>query len=90
MDCILCNEKKYVMVKGYQVDRQFKVNCPFCSEEKPEAEKTVAPDKKSERSCEYCGGAGKVTIEAQDKTARTVTCGHCNGSGDEPIGKHEG
>ena len=90
MDCILCKGKEYVMVKGYQIDRQFKVNCPFCAEDKTEAEKNIVPDKKSGITCEYCDGAGKVTIEAQDKTSRIVTCGHCNGSGDEPVNRHEG
>lgn len=90
MDCKLCNGKEYVMVKGYQVDRKFKVNCPFCEEGKPETKKTGSSDKNSGMTCEYCDGVGEVTIEAQDKTARTVTCGHCDGSGDEPTGKREG
>lgn len=85
MDCILCRENGYVLVKGYQVDRQFKVSCPFCAKEKFEGEKTGAPDKKLGMTCTCCDGVGKVTIEAQDKTARTVSCYHCNGSGDEPV-----
>jgi len=34
MDCFLCKNTGYVMVKGYQTDKQFKVNCPFCAEDK--------------------------------------------------------
>ncbi len=51
MDCILCRENGYVLVKGYQVDRQFKVSCPFCAKEKFEGEKIGAPDKKLGMTC---------------------------------------
>ena len=84
MNCILCKNTGYVLVKGYQTDKQFKVNCPFCQEDKPETEEAVSQVKRSGAACEQCSGTGKVTIEAQDGTARTVSCGHCDGSGNEP------
>lgn len=86
MDCLLCNNIGYVMVKGYQTDKQFKVNCPFCSEKKSDNKEAGPQDKKTGTTCGYCSGAGEVTIEGQDKTPRVVTCGHCNGSGNEPAG----
>ncbi len=73
------------MVKGYQTDKQFKVNCPFCDEKEAEKQETDTPAEKPGTTCSYCQGTGEVTIEGQDKTPRTVTCGHCNGSGNEPF-----
>ncbi len=84
MVCVLCKDKGYVMVKGYQTDKHFKVNCPYCAEKKSETKEASPREKKSGTACEYCGGAGEVTIEAQDGTPRIVTCGHCEGSGNEP------
>ncbi|MEA2114522.1 MAG: hypothetical protein U9P36_03940 [Thermodesulfobacteriota bacterium] len=86
MDCFLCKNTGYVMIKGYQTDKQFKVNCPYCAEDKPETKEAGTPAKQSGTTCEYCSGAGEVTIEAQDGTPRTVTCGHCGGSGNDPVG----
>ena len=84
MDCILCKNNGYVMVKGYQTDKHFKVNCPYCANGKSETKETGSVEKLSGTTCDYCGGAGKATIEAQDGTPRIVTCGHCDGSGNEP------
>ena len=87
MDCFLCKNTGYVMVKGYQTDKHFKVNCPYCAEDKSETKETDSQTKKSGATCGCCSGTGEVTIEAQDGTPRTVTCGHCDGSGNEPAGK---
>ena len=84
MDCLLCKNTGYVMVKGYQTDKQFKVNCPYCAEDKSETEEAGLQAKESGITCECCNGVGEVTIEAQDGKPRTVTCGHCDGSGNEP------
>ena len=84
MDCVLCKGKGYVMVKGYQTDKHFKVNCPYCEEDKSKTKEAPPREKKSGATCDYCDGAGEVTIEAQDGMPRIVTCGHCNGSGNEP------
>ena len=86
MDCFLCKNTGYVKVKGYKTDKHFKVNCPYCQEDKSETKEAGLQTKKSGTTCECCSGTGEVTIEAQDGTPRTVTCGHCDGSGNEPTG----
>lgn len=46
MDCILCKDKGYVMVKGYQNDKYFKVNCPYYAEGKSETKEAGSLEKK--------------------------------------------
>ena len=83
MDCVLCKGKRYVMVKGYQTDKHYKVSCPYCSNLDDGNKKSVKSEIQSDKTCTYCEGAGEVIIEGQDGTPRTVTCGHCYGSGNE-------
>ena len=47
MDCLLCKNTGYVMVKGYQTDKIFKVNCPYCEEDKSKTKEAGLQAKKT-------------------------------------------